>query len=109
METLLQTCCDVSEKPCELVWTDDAFLNEHEVGPWMELPLWIPEDAEIANGFFDFLADRAIANGLTFRPLEETVQATMDWSLSRPDDHEWRGGLKADREQNLLKEWLRRS
>ncbi|MBU1048429.1 NAD-dependent epimerase/dehydratase family protein [Candidatus Bipolaricaulota bacterium] len=109
MEELLQTCCDASEKRCELVWTDDSFLNAHEVGAWMELPLWIPEDTDMAVGFFDFLADRAIAKGLTFRPLEETVQATMDWSLSRPNDHAWRGGLRPDREATLLAEWLRRS
>ena len=109
MQTLLQACCDASKKACELVWTDDGFLNEHEVGSWMELPLWIPEDAEISIGFFDFLVDRAIAKGLTFRPLEETVQATMEWSLSRPNDHAWRGGLKSERETELLAEWLRRS
>lgn len=109
METLLQACCTASDKPCELIWTNDAFLNEHEVGPWMELPLWIPEDNPMSIGFFDFKVNRAIAKGLTFRPLEETVQATMDWSLSRPDDHEWRGGLKPEREAELLAEWLRRS
>ena len=109
MGTLLQACCDASEKACELVWTDDAFLNEHEVGAWMELPLWIPEDADISKGFFDFQVDRALAKGLTFRPLEETVQATMDWALSRADDHEWRGGLRSKREAELLEEWLRRS
>ena len=63
----------------------------------------------ISIGFFDFLVDRAIAKGLTFRPLEETIQATMDWSLSRPNDHEWRGGLRSERETELLTEWLRRS
>ena len=109
MESLLQACCDVSEKACELIWTDDAFLNKHEVGAWMELPLWIPEDADIAKGFFDFRANRAIAKGLTFRPLEETIRATMDWSLLRADDHEWRGGLRPKREAELLEEWLRRS
>ncbi|MBE0636858.1 NAD-dependent epimerase/dehydratase family protein [Candidatus Bipolaricaulota bacterium] len=109
MESLLQTCCDVSEKACELIWVDDGFLNENEVGAWMELPLWIPEDADIAVGFFDFMVNRAIAMGLTFRPLGETVRATMDWVLSREEDHEWRGGLRPEREAELLAAWLRRS
>ena len=47
--------------------------------------------------------------GLTFRPLEETVRATMDWVLSREEDREWRGGLRPEREAELLAEWLRRS
>ncbi|MCK5828530.1 epimerase, partial [Candidatus Bipolaricaulota bacterium] len=109
MESLLQTCCDVSEVAGELVWTDDTFLNEHKVGAWMELPLWIPEDADIAKGFFDFQVDRALAKGLTVRPLEETVRETMDWSLTRADDHDWRGGLRPKREADLLEAWLRRS
>ncbi|MFC2079352.1 NAD-dependent epimerase/dehydratase family protein [Candidatus Bipolaricaulota bacterium] len=82
MEGLLQTCCSVSNKDTELVWTDDAFLNKHEVGAWIELPLWIPEDEPIARGFFDFRADCAISHGLESRPIAETVRATMDWSLS---------------------------
>jgi len=53
--------------------------------------------------------DRTIAKGLTFRPLEDTVQATMDWSLSRAEDYEWRGGLRPEREAELLDAWLRRS
>lgn len=109
MESLLRTCCDVSGKDCELIWVADGFLNEHEVGAWMELPLWIPEDADIASGFFDFRADRAIADGLTFRPVEETVRATMDWSRTRAEDHHWRGGLRQEREGELLEDWLRRS
>ena len=109
MESLLQTCCDVSDKGCELIWVEDAFLTEHEVGAWMELPLWIPEDDDIASGFFDFKPDRAIGKGLTFRPLQETVQATMDWSRSRAEDYEWRGGLRPARETELLAAWLRRS
>ncbi|MCK5828508.1 hypothetical protein KAH43_08310 [Candidatus Bipolaricaulota bacterium] len=109
MESLLQTCCDVSDKGCELIWVEDAFLTEHEVGAWMELPLWIPEDDDIASGFFDFKPDRAIGKGLTFRPLQETVQATMDWSQVREEDYEWRGGLRPARETELLAAWLRRS
>lgn len=109
MNSLLQTCCDVTHKDPALVWMDDAFLVEHEVGAWVELPLWIPEDEPMAQGFFDFRADRAIAKGLTVRPLEETVRATMDWSQTRPDNHEWRGGLTKEREAELLAEWLHRS
>lgn len=108
MQTLLQTCCEMSAEDPELIWMDDAFLTKHEVGAWIELPLWIPEDDPIASGFFDFRTARAIVEGLTFRPLEDTVQATMEWSLTRPDGHEWRGGLKKEREEELLAEWLRR-
>jgi len=107
MESLLQTCCDESDKPCDLVWVEDGFLTEHDVGAWMELPLWIPEETDIARGFFDFRSDRAIEKGLTFRPLQETIRATMDWSRARGEDYAWRAGLRPAREADLLAAWLR--
>src|SRR5262249_61093212 len=64
-----------------LVWTDDTWLLAHDVGVWMELPLWIPERDPEAAGFLDRDYSRAIAAGLTFRPLEETVRATLAWRL----------------------------
>lgn len=109
MESLLQTCCDESDKDCDLVWIEDSFLTRHDVGAWMELPLWIPEDTDIARGFFDFKSDRAIEKSLTFRPLEDTVRATMDWSRARAEDYTWRGGLRPEREADLLSMWLRES
>jgi 2'-hydroxyisoflavone reductase len=107
MEDMLRTCLDVSEQPDQLVWVDDDFLTRHEVGAWMELPLWIPEEDPMARGFFDFRVERALAKGLSFRPMEDTVHATLDWSRSRPDDHAWRAGLARERESTLLAEWLR--
>ncbi len=109
MEALLQACRDASAIESELVWVDDAFLTGHEVGAWMELPLWIPEDDPAARGFFDFRVDRARSKGLTLRPVEDTVRATLDWSLTRPEDHAWRAGLSRQREDELLAEWLRGS
>ena len=47
-----------------------ADLLDRGVQPWSELPLWIP-DAD--NGIFEVRNDKAIAKGLTFRPLEITV------------------------------------
>ncbi|MCK4570542.1 NAD-dependent epimerase/dehydratase family protein [Candidatus Bipolaricaulota bacterium] len=109
MNSLLQTCCDATAEVSEFVWMDDAFLKEHGVGAWAELPLWIPEDDPMARGFFDFRAERAVANGLTVRPLEETVRATMAWSRTRSNDHEWHSGLTKEREAELLAKWLHRS
>jgi 2'-hydroxyisoflavone reductase len=109
MRDLLQTCLDVSESRGKLVWIEDAFLTQHGVGAWVELPLWIPEDDPIGQAFFKFCSDRALADGLLLRPIEETVRDTMNWAQSRPDDHAWRAGLARDRERELLTAWLRRS
>jgi len=107
MSDLLQTCCTVANQSSELVWVEDAFLVKQEVGAWIELPLWIPESDPLADSFFNFRADGAIAEGLRFRSLEDTVRSTMNWSLTRSRSRKWRGGLDRERERALLSEWLR--
>jgi 2'-hydroxyisoflavone reductase len=60
------------------VWTDGRFLLEHEAGPSMELPLWIPEDRPEMAGRMPVSRDRALAAGLSFRPPADTIRATLD-------------------------------
>jgi len=86
----------------ELVWVGESFLLDQAVGPFVELPLWLPEEMQAM-----MKADigRALAAGLTFRPLAETVADTLAWANTRPADYQWRGGLAAEREQALLKAW----
>ena len=78
----------------------DAFLQEQEVGEWMELPLWV--NADSAEGFLTFNIDRALAAGLSFQPLAETIRATCDWVQQQPDDVEWPAGLPESKERALL-------
>jgi 2'-hydroxyisoflavone reductase len=40
-EELLETTRRVAESDAELVWVDPQFLIDHDVGEWMELPLWL--------------------------------------------------------------------
>jgi len=80
-----------------LVWVDDATLLEAEVGPWMELPLWLPGD-EYA-GMMRADNRRAVEAGLRFRPVAETVLDTLVWSR---DAGEQRPTLTRDRERELL-------
>ncbi len=98
---LLETCREISSSDARFVWADDAFLRENEVQPWSQLPLWIGNGPEY-DGFSRYDCSRAIATGLTFRPVAETVAATLEWAQSRPADHTWRAGLSAEREAELL-------
>ncbi len=102
MGEFLATCEAVAGADARFVWADDHFLIDAGVGPWMELPLWLPE-AEAA-GFFAFDSRKAIAAGLTFRPLAETVRDTLDWDRARPADAERRAGLAPERERELLRQ-----
>jgi 2'-hydroxyisoflavone reductase len=95
---LLETCRSVTGVDAEITWVDPDFLVEQGVGQWMELPLWIHDpDAT----YFDRVdAGRAIGAGLAFRPLAETVRATLEDAETTEA-----AGLKPEREIDLLKEW----
>ena len=85
------------------VEVDDAFLADQRVGEWMELPLWIDTRNEDWRRFMEVDASRAIAAGLTFRPLDETVAATLaDAELVDGV------GLTPEREAELLAAWWAR-
>jgi 2'-hydroxyisoflavone reductase len=103
MGEVLETAREVSGGDARFTWVDDAFLQREDVGPWMELPLWLPE-AE-APGFATVNCARAFAAGLTFRPLAETVRDTLTWRATQPADATWPAGLKREREAELLERW----
>jgi 2'-hydroxyisoflavone reductase len=98
---MLETCKQVSSSNADIRWAGVEFLNQNNVVPWSDMPVWIPDTAEEA-GFSRFDVSKAIQAGLTFRPLEETVRDTIDWAKTRPPEYEWRAGLKPEREQELL-------
>ena len=81
----------------EVTWVSDDFLQEHEVGSWMELPLWLP-DPEWA-GMHETDVGRAVAAGLRFRPLEETLSGAAE--APAVDGV----GLTPEREADLLAAW----
>ena len=104
MGQMLDTCISVSGSDAKLHWADDEWLTAREVGPWMEMPLWIPEGDPLAEGFFSFRSDRAMDAGLRFRSLEDTVSDTLAWLNTEPKDRPWRAGMDRDREATLLRE-----
>jgi 2'-hydroxyisoflavone reductase len=71
------------------------------VAPWVELPLWVPEAPDTV-GFSQIDCGKAIAAGLCFRPLAETIADTLAWANARPADHQWRAGLATEKEQQIL-------
>ncbi len=83
------------------VKADDKWLLDHDVQPWMELPLWIPSDT--GRALMNVSIERGLKNGLTFRSLEDTVQDTLKWyDEINGDEQDWSAGLKTEKEQDLL-------
>ncbi len=93
-----------SDADVEFVWVDGDFLAEHEVGEWMELPLWL-HGAE-HQGMLSIDAARAYDAGLATRPLAETVRDTLAWVRSGEAPIEPAAGLDREKEQAVLDAWL---
>jgi 2'-hydroxyisoflavone reductase len=107
MLEVVETCKEVSDSDANFVWVSDAFLQENKVGAYVEMPLWVPVEPDSA-GFDTVNCQKAFGDGLTFRPLAETVRDTLAWLGTRPSDYQWRGGLKPEREVELLQKWADR-
>jgi 2'-hydroxyisoflavone reductase len=102
MGELLDTCVKVSGSDARFTWVDEDFLLDQSVGPWMELPLWLPASMNAIN---TARSDKAYAAGLTFRPIAETVRDTLVWDATLPPDTERRAGLAPAREAAVLDAW----
>jgi 2'-hydroxyisoflavone reductase len=98
--------CGVSDP----TWVDEDFLLEREVGPWMEMPLWVPKDVA---PFLQMSVAKAVEEGLSFRPLEETARDTLAWALETgaelvTETQYGTAGLDSAREADLLRAWAAR-
>jgi 2'-hydroxyisoflavone reductase len=101
MSELLETCQDESNSDAVFRWAGDDFLLREQVGPWMEMPLWIPENDADSVGFYSINTQKAVRAGLTIRSLHETVRSVLDW-LPERGERPWKAGLDPERERVLL-------
>lgn len=102
MQEFLHGCKIVLGSDNTFTWVDQQFLLDREVRAYMEMPLWIPrEDPPYGTA----QCQKAMAAGLRFRPIGDTIRDTLEWSSARPTDHRWRAGMAAEREATILKEW----
>jgi 2'-hydroxyisoflavone reductase len=104
---LLEECRVVTGSNASFTWVPDAFLLEHDVRPYVEMPLWLPEENGIRYPEID--VSRSLAAGLTFRPVADTIRDTLahtggyderiveSTGRARPD-----AGMEPTRERELL-------
>ena len=92
-DDLLEECRRATGSDTRFTWVPSETLLAEGVEEWMGVPLWIATDGwQAANCV---VVGRAVAAGLTFRPLAETVLATLH--EAEPVDGV---GLTAEREPN---------
>jgi len=99
---MLDECQQVTGSDARFTWVGDALaaqLMDDEVANFQP---WVPE---AYAGMRNANCQRAIAAGLTFRPLSETIRDTLAWKNASPTRDEMRSGLTRDKERELLRQW----
>jgi 2'-hydroxyisoflavone reductase len=89
-----------------LNWIPADFLSTQKVGPWGDMPVWIPGSGETA-GFGKRNITRALNAGLSFRPLATTASDTLTWFNTLPAERQSKlgAGLTPEREADVLAAW----
>lgn len=103
MEEFLHGCkIATGQTEATYTWADEEFLLENEVTPFTEMPFWLPKEAQ-----HTYALDKLITTGAPFRPIGDTIRATLDWHReTRPADFKWRRyGMQPEREADLLAKW----
>jgi len=109
MGEIYAACKQVSGSDATLTYVTPEFMEENEVSEWMDMPVYVhlaDGSPEAGHPYID--VSRALAQGLTFRPISETIRDTLDWWATVPQEHKdkpRRAGLTAEREQELLNKW----
>jgi nucleoside-diphosphate-sugar epimerase len=106
---LLDQCRAAAGSDACPTWVTDEFLLEHGVAPYTELPLWIPA---VGGGHPVVDVGKAIAAGLSFRPVGETIRSILEEAEDGEEEGGGRSGplrpragLAPGREQELLEAW----
>ncbi|HEX9982899.1 MAG TPA: NAD-dependent epimerase/dehydratase family protein [Thermoanaerobaculia bacterium] len=96
----------ITSADVKFTWVPASFLEEQKVNPWSDMPAWIPAEGEYA-GFGSRSNKKALAAGLTFRPLADTAKATLEFHESRPAERKakMRAGITPEREAAVLAAW----
>lgn len=110
MDQLLYGIQAVTGTAATFHWAPAEFLAEHSVSPWGDMPVWVPGQGDSA-GFSRHRNDRAMAQGLSFRPLADTVAATLAWFDAQTEERRAtvRAGIKPEREAEVLAAWKTRA
>jgi 2'-hydroxyisoflavone reductase len=101
----------VTTAGAQFTWVPWDFLKAQGIRPWSQMTVWQPPVGKTA-GYQRRDASKAIAKGLTFRPLAVTAKDTLDWHRTRPQaeqdavlEGKAQNGLSMVREAEVLAAW----
>ena len=102
MAEMLNGIKPITSTAGSFTWVPFEFLREQGVRPWSEMPAWLPNDP------ISFVSvERAVAAGLTYRPLAETARATLQFHKSRPQErqNDKQAGISPEKEREVQAAW----
>ena len=106
MGRMLDVIKKTTNSDARFTWVDDKFLTSEKIID--EIPIWTSTHGpEI--GYSTMNINKAVSKGLTFRPLSDTTQATLEWFRKQPTSRQlkMRAGIKPEREVEVLAAWHR--
>ena len=108
--TMLDGIKSALNSSAKFTWVDADFLKAQKVEPWSDIPVWIPPRGEEA-GANQVSNKRAVAKGLTFRPLADTARDTLAWFKSQKAERQAKpkAGLSLEREAEVLAAWHKKA
>ena len=109
MRGMLEGIRGALKSDAQFTWAAADFLEAQKVSPWSDMPAWVPADGDSA-GFARRSIKKALANGLSFRPLAVTAADTLAWFKAEPAERQakLRAGISPEREKELLALWKSR-
>jgi 2'-hydroxyisoflavone reductase len=110
MKQVVDACNEAAGNKATVTWVDADFLEKQEVHGWSDMPLWLPPAGDFA-AIGKMSNARAVAKGLTFRPILDTAKDTLAWLQTVPDAERPKlasTGISRDREEKVLAAWKTR-
>jgi len=106
MREMLADVARATRSEARITWASADFLQEQNVAPWSDMPVWVPGGGDTA-GFARRSIRKAAAAGLVFRPLSTTALETLAWFRGQSEERQAKllAGLAPEREAALLAKW----
>jgi 2'-hydroxyisoflavone reductase len=102
IDDYLRTCKTVSKSDARFTYVGDDFLKEQKIRGWIDLPPWTsPRE----TGMLPVSVAKAVAAGLSLRPVVETIGDTLEWYRKTQGARPIVGGLSRDAEAKALAAW----
>lgn len=103
MGPFLEACKKATGSNATFTWVEEPALKELGLTPDTDFPIWVsPSSPE--GGLGDVSIARAVKAGLTFRPLAKTIEDTLTWWGTLPEERraQMRAGIAAEKEAAAL-------